>query len=463
MRTLLLSLLGVLVALTLQAQVGFNSPAGVRPTQDYEIYSKNGFIVQEKYTPTTVDPAATVRTMSCAANPPSLTQLAGILKDPSGDGNYLPNTNYFCTQVIQPSSASAINGIEITFEDLNLVNSDRIYISGQNSSEQLTFTGSALPNRLVIKWGYVKIDFAADAGGPGGRGFRLRWRTLFAEPLTIPNRTLIGYSSLQLDLYHGSFQAGASNIIGWPYNNGVGIGNLYNVALGVGNTATGGYATAIGHYNTANGAYSTAMGHYVSSNGYKGTFIIGDSDPLSQGTTTGSVTDQFVARFLNGYYLLTSGNSNPGTSTVRTGVQIGKGQNSWATISDSTKKERFLPIAGADLLRKIGAMRLTTWNYKGQHSIRHYGPMAQDFYAAFGHDELGQIGCDTLIYSNDLAGVTLSAVQALIHEIAVLKQENSQLKGRLDRVDRETTSRLNLLEQRVFVRSRLQTVANRRP
>ena len=61
-----------------------------------------------------------------------------------------------------------------------------------------------------------------------------------------------------------------------------------------------------------------------------------------------------------------------------------------------------------ELLRKIGAMKLTTWNYKGQHAIRYYGPMAQDFYAAFGHDGLGQIGCDTLIYSHDFAGVTFA-------------------------------------------------------
>lgn len=146
---------------------------------------------------------------------------------------------------------------------------------------------------------------------------------------------------------------------------------------------------------------------------------------------------------------------------MRTGVGIGKGQNSWATISDSTKKERFLPIAHAEVLRKIGAMRLTTWNYKGQHGIRHYGPMAQDFYAAFGDDGLGKIGCDTLIYSHDLAGVTLSAVQALIQQNEVLKQENNRLKRRLDRTERETTARFDALERQVFVRFRPQTVAIR--
>ena len=39
--------------------------------------------------------------------------------------------------------------------------------------------------------------------------------------------------------------------------------------------------------------------------------------------------------------------------------------------------------------------------------------MAQDFYAAFGHDGLGQIGSETTINSGDLAGILMIAVQAL--------------------------------------------------
>ena len=166
--------------------------------------------------------------------------------------------------------------------------------------------------------------------------------------------------------------------------------------------------------------------------------MIGDSDPLAQGTTSSSVTDQFVARFLNGYYLMTCGDVSPGGGnygTVRTGVQIGRGQNSWATISDSTKKERFRSINHTDLLRKINAIRLTTWNYKGQHAIRHWGPMAQDFYAAFGHDGLGQVGCDTLIYNHDFAGVTFAGVQALIRENESLKSRLAQQEARLKAIE----------------------------
>src|SRR5215467_14639376 len=45
--------------------------------------------------------------------------------------------------------------------------------------------------------------------------------------------------------------------------------------------------------------------------------------------------------------------------------------------------------------------------------FRHYGPLAQDFFAAFGHDGIGQIGTETTINSGDIAGILMIAVQAL--------------------------------------------------
>jgi hypothetical protein len=39
--------------------------------------------------------------------------------------------------------------------------------------------------------------------------------------------------------------------------------------------------------------------------------------------------------------------------------------------------------------------------------------MAQDFYQAFGKDDLGEIGCDTMINQQDFLGVNLIAIQAL--------------------------------------------------
>ena len=53
--------------------------------------------------------------------------------------------------------------------------------------------------------------------------------------------------------------------------------------------------------------------------------------------------------------------------------------------------------------------------------------MAQDFYAAFGHDGLGQIGSETTINSGDMAGILMIAVQALEKRTAELKQKEVQI------------------------------------
>src|SRR4029453_9388391 len=71
-------------------------------------------------------------------------------------------------------------------------------------------------------------------------------------------------------------------------------------------------------------------------------------------------------------------------------------------------------------------------------AFRHYGPMAQDFFAAFGHDGLGQIGSGTTINSGDLAGVLMIAVQALKKGTAELKQKEAQiavLESRLEALE----------------------------
>ena len=51
--------------------------------------------------------------------------------------------------------------------------------------------------------------------------------------------------------------------------------------------------------------------------------------------------------------------------------------------------------------------------------------MAQDFFAAFGQDGVGQIGTETTINSGDLAGILMIAVQALEKRTAELKQKEA--------------------------------------
>lgn len=54
--------------------------------------------------------------------------------------------------------------------------------------------------------------------------------------------------------------------------------------------------------------------------------------------------------------------------------------------------------------------------------------MAQDFFAAFGHDGIGTIGTPTTINSGDMAGVLMIAVQALEKQNRDLRAENAQVR-----------------------------------
>lgn len=202
---------------------------------------------------------------------------------------------------------------------------------------------------------------------------------------------------------------------------------------------------AIGFRVTASGNNSTAMGNNVSTGNFSGSVIIGDYGGYVYNSTA---SNQLTMRFNNGYMLYTS--SDGQNSAV--GVKLNGSGNAWQTLSDSTRKENFRPADGASFLRKISQMRLGSWNYKGQdvRQYRHYGPMAQDFFAAFGHDELGVIGEDKSINQADFDGVNLIAIQALIKEVAQLKQDNQALRGELDAVrqnDKTTQSLIRKVER----------------
>jgi hypothetical protein len=70
-----------------------------------------------------------------------------------------------------------------------------------------------------------------------------------------------------------------------------------------------------------------------------------------------------------------------------------------------------------------------------RRKFRHYGPMAQDFFAAFGHDAVGQIGSETTINTGDQAGILMIAVQALEKRTTKLKQKEAQIAALESKVE----------------------------
>jgi hypothetical protein len=89
--------------------------------------------------------------------------------------------------------------------------------------------------------------------------------------------------------------------------------------------------------------------------------------------------------------------------------------------SDRNQKENFVIVAPLQVLDKVATMPIETWNYQTQpDSIRHIGPMAQDFHAAFGVGEN-----DKSIAIVDASGVALAAIQGLYQ---LVQQQQSQLQ-----------------------------------
>jgi hypothetical protein len=101
-------------------------------------------------------------------------------------------------------------------------------------------------------------------------------------------------------------------------------------------------------------------------------------------------------------------------------------------VSDRNLKRDIEPVDVQAVLESVARMPVSTWSYKSDDpSVRHLGPMAQDFYAAFG---LGDT--DRAYNSIDAHGVEMAAIKALYNRlkeqqahIERLERENEELRG----------------------------------
>jgi hypothetical protein len=95
--------------------------------------------------------------------------------------------------------------------------------------------------------------------------------------------------------------------------------------------------------------------------------------------------------------------------------------------SDRAIKANFGSVDPADMLARVRDLPIATWNYiNDDSSVRHIGPMAQDFAAAF------SVGADDRhIHPIDGQGVALAAIQGLAAEIERLREENARLAERI--------------------------------
>ncbi len=221
-------------------------------------------------------------------------------------------------------------------------------------------------------------------------------------------------------------------------------GDYATVGGGWNNRATGESATVPGGaQNTAGGDYSFSAGSQAwTASSAAGSFVWSDSNPY---LTRSWGPNEFVARATGGFWFISGIDAS---GNIASGMRLAGGSSAWSPLSDRNAKTHYSAVDGRDVLARLAAIPIQTWNYKAQDpAIRHIGPVAQDFYAAF---KVGED--DKFISTVDADGVALASIQGLYQivqekdtEISTLKSQMSKQQTELD----EMKVQLSALEAQV--------------
>jgi hypothetical protein len=258
---------------------------------------------------------------------------------------------------------------------------------------------------------------------------------------TSPNAFALGTFTLASGVQ--SFAAGTHTEASGAYSAAFGtetraLGTA-SLAAGVSSIAEGVGSVAMGRVSYAGGTGSVALGsHAIASTSAHGSFVFADQS--SDNNFVSLAANEFGVRAAGGVFLYTRGD-------LGTGCTLPAGSGTWACTSDRNSKEHFEPVDGALVLTKLRAMPIERWSYRSEPGVSHVGPVAQDFYAAFG------LGTDEKTVGHlDLSGIGLRAIQeldarareqedAFLQEnnalrlvIDALKQDVAALRERLDRL-----------------------------
>lgn len=353
---------------------------------------------------------------------------------------------------------------------------DTVGIGTSSPTEQLEITGNFRLPPSTATTGIIKSGGDRFIHNFGDRNF---FAGVNAGNLTMPGCCNVGvgfYALSSNTLGYNNTAVGVfalgSNTLG-IHNTAVGVQALERNTQGTHNTAVGQSAlisNTVGSINTAvgfsalgrnlGGHENTAMGDYALGNNTYGLFNTAVGTGALSSNTTGDfntaigVEANVSSGDLSNATAIGNGAIVNASNKVRIGntnVTVIEGQVPFTSVSDRNRKENFLALDGLTVLQKLQGVPVTSWNYIGDDpKRRHYGPMAQDFFAAFGHDGRGTIGTETTLTSGDVDGILMISVQALYElslekekkieeltqEIETLKASNAELQQRLEALEK---------------------------
>ena len=370
----------------------------------------------------------------------------------SGDGSGLTNLNY--NYLVNPPVIPSTNGFVMASVTNGLATTSFVlsqgYLTSANGGKAALATnvvsGIAITNAFV-----TNSVFAGDGGGLTNlNGAKLTGQiSLTSLPSAIVTNTQTGVTLT------GTFTGNGSGLTSLPSN--VAMLSSNQTFTGV-NTFT---ATNLVISNSVAGPTLTFFGHGGSGATVAinlNTYLIGTNPPSSQILATddgsfGNMLDFMTKTDLNvtnglasRLHIAGNGYVGIGTNAPAYPLEMSSGAycsvaGVWTSVSDRNAKENFTTIQPEDVLARVVAMPITQWKYKIEpNSIKHIGPVAQDFHAAFG---LGD--SDRAIGSIDEDGVALAAIQGLNQKLEEQHAENAKLKEQNESLEK----RLKELEQTV--------------
>ncbi len=246
----------------------------------------------------------------------------------------------------------------------------------------------------------------------------------YGDQVTVSSTVGVGFGSAVTVSGTAGFSAGASNV----------CSGFACTAIGYTNRAGGQGSVALGYRATAAQDYAVTIGYRGSNNTHVGSIVL--AAIASPTTFTDSVRAQndgeFRVRAPGGIALRTSNPaSNVAGAAGNTGCDLAAGSGTWSCSSSRLLKEEFEPVDGEAVLTRLRGLPISTWRFQEDHQGgRHMGPVAEDFFAAFG---LGS--GPTSIGTTDLSGVALAAVQTLAARNAELERRVAELQARVDSID----------------------------
>jgi hypothetical protein len=303
-----------------------------------------------------------------------------------------------------------------------------------------SYKGAFRSGYADAEWDDANVGFFSWAGGSNSTAIGL-YALAFGDTNQAESTSSIVFGSGNQVKGAAGFSAGAGNrvcdtygvafgnkaISGGPLINGKCDPDSFNIR--------GLAAVAIGYNVTADQDHTTAMGKFATNNGFSGTFIWSDgSATASADTFRNTANNEFAARATGGFRFRTN-------LTGTTGCNLPAGSGVFNCTSSRLTKENFELVDGEGVLAKLRTIPVSTWNYitEGQN-VRHMGPMAEDFYAAFGLGVNSQS-----IGVQDLTAVSLAAVKELDERTLELEKKSAevdQLRAQLS----EVMARLAALE-----------------